>query len=121
MAYDFDGPCRLCGRPLALLRQGGRRLGGQPKLHGQQCDNRPIVHQFQRRLGHWLDSREGIEWAFAGPWSAKIEYDYIKLSSNSFTVPTPSPLGVLPGDVFTTANRNIQTVLFGVNYRFGGW
>ena len=22
---------------------------------------------------------------------------------------------------FTTANRNIQTVLFGVNYRFGGW
>jgi len=63
----------------------------------------------------------GIEWAFAGPWSAKIEYDYIKLSSNSFTVPTPSPLGVLPGDVFTTANRNIQTVLFGVNYRFGGW
>jgi outer membrane immunogenic protein len=63
----------------------------------------------------------GVEWAFAGPWSAKIEYDYIKLSSNSFTVPTPSPLGVLPGDVFTTANRNIQTVLFGVNYRFGGW
>jgi outer membrane immunogenic protein len=63
----------------------------------------------------------GIEWAFAGPWSAKIEYDYIKLSSNSFTVPTPSPLGVLPGDTFTTANRNIQTVLFGVNYRFGGW
>ena len=24
-------------------------------------------------------------------------------------------------DVFTTANRNIQMVLFGVNYRFGGW
>jgi opacity protein-like surface antigen len=64
----------------------------------------------------------GIEWAFAGPWSAKIEYDYIKLSSNSFTVPTPSPIAALtPGDVFTTANRNIQTVLFGINYRFGGW
>jgi outer membrane immunogenic protein len=64
----------------------------------------------------------GVEWAFAGPWSAKIEYDYIKLSSNSFTVPTPSPIAALtPGDVFTTANRNIQTVLFGINYRFGGW
>jgi outer membrane immunogenic protein len=61
----------------------------------------------------------GIEWAFAGPWSAKIEYDYIKLSSNSFTVPATSTF--LPNDVFTTANRNIQTVLFGVNYRFGGW
>ena len=38
----------------------------------------------------------GIEWAFAGPWSAKIEYDYIKLSSNSFTVPAPSPLAGPP-------------------------
>jgi outer membrane immunogenic protein len=64
----------------------------------------------------------GIEWAFAGPWSVKVEYDYIKLSSNSFTVPTPSPIGALtPGDVFTTSNRNIQTVLGGINYRFGPW
>jgi outer membrane immunogenic protein len=61
----------------------------------------------------------GIEWAFAGPWSARVEYDYVRLSSNSFTVPATSP--VLPNDVFTTANRNIQMVLFGVNYRFGGW
>jgi outer membrane immunogenic protein len=59
----------------------------------------------------------GIEWAFAGPWSARVEYDYVRLSSNSFTVPPPSPIA---GDVFTTANRNIQMVLFGVNYRFGG-
>ena len=61
----------------------------------------------------------GIEWAFAGPWSARVEYDYVRLSSNSFTVPATSP--VLPNDVFTTANRNIQMVLFGVNYRFGAW
>jgi outer membrane immunogenic protein len=61
----------------------------------------------------------GIEWAFAGPWSVKLEYDYIKLSSNSFTVPATSTF--LPNDVFTTSNRNIQTALFGVNYRFGGW
>jgi outer membrane immunogenic protein len=60
----------------------------------------------------------GIEWAFAGPWSARVEYDYVRLSSNSFTVPATSP--VLANDVFTTANRNIQMVLFGVNYRFGG-
>jgi opacity protein-like surface antigen len=55
---------------------------------------------------------------FAGPWSVKLEYDYIRLSGNSFTVPTPSPIGVLAGDVFTTSGRNIQTALFGVNYRF---
>jgi outer membrane immunogenic protein len=63
----------------------------------------------------------GIEWAFAGPWSVKVEYDYIQLSSNSFTVPNPSPLGVLPGDVFTTSSRNIQTALGGINYKFGPW
>jgi opacity protein-like surface antigen len=61
----------------------------------------------------------GIEWAFAGPWSARVEYDYVRLSSNSFTVPATAP--VLANDVFTTANRNIQMVLFGVNYRFGAW
>ena len=61
----------------------------------------------------------GIEWAFAGPWSAKVEYDYIRLSSNSFTVPATSVF--LPNDVFTTANRNIQTLLGGINYRFGPW
>jgi outer membrane immunogenic protein len=63
----------------------------------------------------------GIEWAFAGPWSVKLEYDYIRLTSSSFTVPTPSPVGVLAGDVFTTGNRNIQTALIGINYRFGAW
>jgi|SwirhisoilCB2_FD_contig_51_6607711_length_787_multi_3_in_0_out_0_1 outer membrane immunogenic protein len=63
----------------------------------------------------------GVEWAFAGPWSARVEYDYVRISSNSFTVPTPSPVaGLAAGDVFTTANRNVQMVLFGVNYRFGG-
>jgi outer membrane immunogenic protein len=59
----------------------------------------------------------GIEWAFAGPWSVKLEYDYVRLSAKSFTVPATSPF--LPNDVFTTANRNIQAALFGVNYRSG--
>jgi outer membrane immunogenic protein len=61
----------------------------------------------------------GIEWAFAGPWSVKVEYDYIRLSAKSFTVPATSTF--FPNDVFTTSNRNIQTALFGINYRFGGW
>ena len=94
MAYDFDGPCRFCGRPLALLRQGWRRLGGQPKCHGQRDRDDP-AGSFTSSSGGWNTGWTvggGIEWAFAGPWSAKIEYDYIKLSSNSFTVPTPSPI-----------------------------
>src|SRR6476660_2714297 len=119
MAYDLDWAYRCSGRPLAFLREGWRRLGGQPQFCGQRCDNRPVFHKLQWRLEHGWTVGGGIEWAFAGPWSVKLEYDYIKLSSNSFTVPATSPF--LPNDVFTTRNRNIQTALFGVNYRFGGW
>jgi outer membrane immunogenic protein len=56
----------------------------------------------------------GVEWTFAGNWSAKVEYDYLGLSSRTFA----SPGFILPGDTFTT-NPNIQMVKLGINYRFG--
>ena len=57
----------------------------------------------------------GIEWAFAPNWSVKIEYDYLGLSSQTFT----APAGVfLAGDTFTTSNPNVQTVKVGANYLF---
>ena len=105
----------------ASVRKGGGAWVGNQSF---TVNNVTTGQSFTTSSGGWNTGWTvggGIEWAFAGPWSPKIEYDYIKLSSNSFTVPTPSPLGVLPGDVFTTANRNIQTVLFRINYRFGGW
>jgi outer membrane immunogenic protein len=59
----------------------------------------------------------GIEWAFANNWSAKVEYDYLGLTSRSITIPA----GVfIAGDTFTTGNSNIQMAKFGINYRFGG-
>jgi outer membrane immunogenic protein len=57
----------------------------------------------------------GIEWAFATNWSGKIEYDFLGLTDRTFIVPT----GVLAGDTFTTHDRNLQMVKFGINYRFG--
>lgn len=60
----------------------------------------------------------GVEWAFAYNWSVKLEYDYLGLSSQTFT----TPVGFLPAgaiDTFNTGNRNIQMVKLGVNYRFG--
>lgn len=57
----------------------------------------------------------GIEWAFTNNWTVKFEYDYIGLSSRSFTVPITSP--VLPGDTFT-ATRHISMATVGVNYLF---
>jgi outer membrane immunogenic protein len=59
----------------------------------------------------WLGGG-GIEWAFDPHWSAKVEYDYIGLHSWTFTGP------LIPGDTWT-ANRNIQKLTVGLNYRFG--
>lgn len=64
----------------------------------------------------WL-AGAGIEWAFAPNWSAKVEYDYLALSSRTFTLP---PGGFLPGDTFTSSNPNVQMVKFGLNYLFNG-
>jgi outer membrane immunogenic protein len=58
----------------------------------------------------------GVEWAFAGNWSGKIEYDFLGLNSRTFTVPAGL---ILAGDTFSTGNRNVQMLKFGINYRFG--
>ena len=65
-------------------------------------------------IAGWLVGA-GVEWAFTGNWSAKIEYDYLGLGSQTFTSPGP----FLAGDTFNTGNGNIQMVKFGINYRFG--
>ena len=67
----------------------------------------------------------GGRWAEA---SNGLSRDRGRRRSNMITSSCPATASLfrprapfLPNDVFTTANRNIQTVLFGVNYRFGGW
>jgi outer membrane immunogenic protein len=57
----------------------------------------------------------GVEWAFAQNWTAKVEYDYVGLSNSSVTLPAGFFDG---GDVFSTGNRNIQTLTVGINYLF---
>jgi outer membrane immunogenic protein len=54
----------------------------------------------------------GVEWAIAGNWSAKLEYDYLKLDNLTFG---PGPF---LGNTFTTS-RDIQMFKVGLNYRFG--
>lgn len=58
----------------------------------------------------------GVEWAFAGNWSARAEYDYIGLTNQTWTVAS----GVNTGSTITSSNRNIQLITAGVNYKFGG-
>jgi outer membrane immunogenic protein len=62
----------------------------------------------------------GVEWAFWGNWSARIEYDFVGLSSQTFTFPVSA--GTLPaGDQFSGNNRNIQLVNVATNYKFDPW
>ena len=63
------------------------------------------------RNSGWLVGA-GVEWALAGNWSAKFEYDFLHLDSLTFG---PGPF---LGDTFTT-NREIQMLKVGLNYRFG--
>lgn len=58
----------------------------------------------------------GFEWALADSWSARFEYDFLGLSSRTFTVPAGSPF--LAGDTFAIGNRNVQMATVGINYRF---
>ena len=58
----------------------------------------------------------GVEWAFTNNWTAKLEYDYLGLSSQTTTVPLTSP--ILAGDTITTNTRDLEMVKVGINYLF---
>jgi outer membrane immunogenic protein len=60
----------------------------------------------------------GVEWAFWGNFSARAEWDYIRLQNQNFTV---GPGTAFATDVISTNNRSINMFTAGVNYKFGGW
>jgi outer membrane immunogenic protein len=63
----------------------------------------------------WL-AGAGIEWGFAPNWTARIEYDFLGLKDQNFTVPAGAPF--LNNDVISINNRDVQTLTLGVNYLF---
>ena len=62
----------------------------------------------------------GVEWAFAGNWSARAEWDYVRLQNQSFTVAGTAAAGSFAGDTISVNNRSINMFTAGVNYKFGG-
>jgi outer membrane immunogenic protein len=60
----------------------------------------------------------GLEYAFWGNWSARVEYDYIGLANQTYTVSGGLP-GSFTGDVISSSSRNIQLATAGINYKFG--
>jgi outer membrane immunogenic protein len=57
----------------------------------------------------------GVEWAFAGNWSAKIEYDYMDFGRRTVDF---APVVFIP--VGLDVDQRISQVKVGLNYRFGG-
>jgi outer membrane immunogenic protein len=61
----------------------------------------------------------GVEWAFYGNFSARAEWDYIRLQNQTFTVAATG--GPFAGDAININNRSINMFTAGLNYKFGGW
>jgi outer membrane immunogenic protein len=60
----------------------------------------------------------GVEWAFYGNFSARAEWDYVRLQNQTFTVGAGSAFAT---DAVALNNRSINMFTAGVNYKFGGW
>jgi outer membrane immunogenic protein len=59
----------------------------------------------------------GVEWAFSYNWSARAEWDYIRLQNQTYTVAATAPF--FANDSIAVNNRNINMFTAGVNYKFG--
>jgi len=70
-----------------------------------QTEGAPLWQASSTRTGY--DVGGGFEWMFAPNWSAFVEYDYANFGNVTY-------------DTDTKITQNLQTVLIGVNYRFGG-
>jgi outer membrane immunogenic protein len=62
----------------------------------------------------------GLEWAFWGTWSERVEYDYVRMNTASYTVAVTAP-APFAGDTISSNNRTYNLVTLGLNYKFGGW
>jgi outer membrane immunogenic protein len=67
----------------------------------------------------WL-AGGGIEWGFAPNWTARLEYDFLGLSSQTYTVAAPN-FPAINGAGVTVSNRDVQTLTVGINYLLKWW
>src|SRR5262249_44982078 len=113
---------------LVYAKGGGGWVGvGNPTITNLTTGGSISVSNSKSNSG-WL-AGGGVEWAFAPNWSARLEYDFLGLSSQSHTVTGTIPLGagtpacgVALGcpftDTLTVKNRDVQTLTLGINYLF---
>jgi high affinity Mn2+ porin len=88
---------------------GGLALG-QTKVNINETDGNLVASKSATQVG-WT-AGAGIEYALAGNWTAKVEYNYIDLGTKTYSldIPAQSTLVVDP---------KVHIVKIGLNYRFG--
>jgi outer membrane immunogenic protein len=104
-------------RLLAYGKAGGAWVGGSSNSFTVGAT--PVGVSISSTSGGWT-AGAGLEWAFAGNWSVRAEYDFIGLQNQSFTVPRV-PATRFAGDTISINNRTIQMITAGVNYKFSVW
>ena len=101
------------------LRQ--RRLGVR---RGEQLNlnvgGTPLLASASSSNNGWT-AGAGLEYAFWGTWSARVEYDFVRLNNATYTVSGAASNGVFANDVITSNNRQINLITVGLNYKFGPW
>jgi outer membrane immunogenic protein len=90
---------------------------GQQTCSGVLCFGGPGPFPFnftgsETRIG-WT-AGAGIEWAFWGNWSARLEYDFYDFGNHRVTLVDADGHAPAPADI----NQQIHAVKFGINYRF---
>ena len=96
--------------------------GGAAWAHNAYSDNDPTIPVFGNGSANpsgWTIGG-GLEYAFLPNWSLFVEYNFIDFGSRNVTIVYN------PADGFTNPygyneKQNLQTVLVGLNYRFGVW
>jgi outer membrane immunogenic protein len=81
----------------------------------QRYHQQSFVGDTSHTVSGWLVG-SGIEYAFSPNWSAKLEWDYLKLPGRTFTL-TGAVFPALAGDTIIS-DHNVQMAKLGINYRF---
>jgi outer membrane immunogenic protein len=103
-------------RALFYGKLGAGWIGNDGFTIVDQTTGAAFVGSGSNSVSGWLVGA-GIEYAFSPNWSAKLEWDYLKLPGRAFTL-TGAVFPALAGDTITS-DHNVQMVKLGINYRFG--
>jgi outer membrane immunogenic protein len=108
LGFAFD-------RTLVFVKGGSAWVNDKYDISGTFAPF-PIVSVDQTRWG-WMFGT-GIEHAFYGNWSVKVEYDYLDFGKKTLNF---TGLTAVTGyDEPVDIRQRVHLVKFGLNYRFGG-